>query len=156
MQVPVDFYDQNALLERLTTGVDRSNQSVIFLVGSALTAPIGEPSVGVPAVAGVIDLIRQEFDAEQSQHLDAEIAKGANGYQAAFSFLLGRRGQQAVNQVIKQAVWKARTPEAMKLAQSFSVGATTPDDACRAMDTVGRLASNSSSSSDRWPYRASS
>ena len=57
-----DYYDSAALLERLTVGVKRARHQIIFLVGSALTAPT-EPSMpGVPGVEGVIDIIRNEFE----------------------------------------------------------------------------------------------
>jgi tetratricopeptide (TPR) repeat protein len=128
-------YDEAALLERLTTGVQRSNQPVIFLVGSALTAPIRDGGAGVPGVQGVIELIKAEFDAAQQNELEKQISENANPYQAAFSFLLGRRGQQAANQIIRQAVWKARSAVSTKLANSFSLVGNTPDDVCRSLDT---------------------
>src|ERR1035437_6578380 len=104
MQAAVHYYDKGALLERLTAGIQRSNQSVIFLVGSALTAPSKVGGPGVPGVQGVVDLIKAEFDATQQIEFERELSANPNKYQAAFSFLLGRRGQQAANQVIKQAV----------------------------------------------------
>ena len=128
-------YDEAALFERLTTGVQRSNQPVIFLVGSGLTAPIKEGGAGVPGVRGVIELIKGEFDAPQQIELEKQICENANPYQAAFSFLLGRRGQQAANQIIRQAVWQARSAVSTKLASSFSLVGNTPDDVCRSLDT---------------------
>jgi hypothetical protein len=89
---------------------------------------------GVPGVRGVIDLIRAEFDATQQIELERQLSANANPYQAAFSFLLGRRGQQAANQIIKRAVWQARSAVATKLASSFSLGENTPDDVCRSLD----------------------
>jgi hypothetical protein len=71
------FYDQAALIERLTIGVQRSDQSVIFLVGSPITAPsrAGEP--GIPGVNGVIDIIRNEFaDPEQLAEFEKAIRVG--------------------------------------------------------------------------------
>jgi hypothetical protein len=135
MSIAADIhYDEAALLERLTTGIQRSNQSVIFLVGSALTAPIKEGEAGVPGVRGVIDLIKAEFDAGQQIELERQLSANTNPYQAAFSFLLGRRGQQAANQIIRRAVWQARSAVATKLASSFSLGESTPDDVCRSLD----------------------
>jgi hypothetical protein len=128
-------YDEAALFERLTTGVQRSNQPVIFLVGSGLIAPIKEGGAGVPGVRGVIELIKGEFDAPQQIELEKQICENANPYQAAFSFLLGRRGQQAANQIIRQAVWQARSAVSTKLASSFSLVGNTPDDVCRSLDT---------------------
>jgi tetratricopeptide (TPR) repeat protein len=129
------LYDEAALLERLTTGVQRSKQPVIFLVGSGLTAPIREGGAGVPGVRGVIELIKAEFNPDQQTELEKQICESANPYQAAFSFLLGRRGQQAANHVIRQAVWQARSVVSTKLANSFSLLGNTPDDVCRSLDT---------------------
>jgi hypothetical protein len=86
-------------------------------------------------VQGVIDLIKAEFNAAQQVEFERELSTHTNKYQAAFSFLLGRRGQQAANQVIKQAVWQARSLASTRLAPSFSLGANTPDDALRSFDT---------------------
>jgi len=35
-----DFYDEDALLERLSNGLKRRGQEVVFLVGAPLSAPI--------------------------------------------------------------------------------------------------------------------
>jgi hypothetical protein len=88
MQSDLKVYDESALLERLTTGIQKSRQGAIFLVGSALTAPVVEGAAGVPNVKGVIELIRQEFSIEQQAEFDTELSV----YQSAFSFLIGRRG----------------------------------------------------------------
>jgi hypothetical protein len=106
----IDHYDQIALLDRLTMGIEKSGQSVVFLVGSALTAPV--PSIaeaaGVPNVQGVIKLIENEFPPDQISVFKHEIASSAQPYQAAFSHLIGRRGQTAANNIIKRAVLMAR------------------------------------------------
>src|SRR4051812_7472015 len=106
----MDVYDYEALLERLTVGVLRGDRPVLFLTGSALSAPTAAIP-GVPGIDGVIDLIRGEFeDPGQLVAFQDALNSNPNRYQAAFSFLLGRRGQQAVNEIIKRAVWKARKP----------------------------------------------
>ena len=61
----IEYYDQAALLDRLTMGIKNSGESVVFLVGSALTAPLQIGGVGVPNVQGVIELIKNEFPADQ-------------------------------------------------------------------------------------------
>src|SRR5580693_7369941 len=102
-----DFYDDRALLERLSTGLKRRSQEVIFLVGAPLSAPISTGSIGVPDAEGMIDLIRAEFDSEplEKDALDRQLTdSGTRRYQAAFSFLQGRRGQQTVNEVVCKAV----------------------------------------------------
>jgi hypothetical protein len=93
MSSAVSYYDSAALLDRLTVGLKRANQKGIFLVGSALAAPVDSGTPGVPTVDGVIDLIRQEFQGtDQGSELDKSLAEEGNRYQAAFTFLLGRRG----------------------------------------------------------------
>src|ERR1700733_6234346 len=102
-----DFYDEQALLERLSTGLKKRTQEVIFLVGAPLSAPDGLGEPGVPGVDGMIELIRQEFDGEPTEQatLEQELASsGARRYQAAFSFLQGRRGRQTANEIVCKAV----------------------------------------------------
>lgn len=130
-----DYYDEAALLERLTTGIQRSGQSVIFLVGSPISSAVPPRSEGVPNVSGVIDLIRREFSATQQAELEKSLNESAVPYQAAFSFLLGRRGQHAANQIIKQAVWQARSNTLLETGNQFVPGANTPDEACRALES---------------------
>jgi tetratricopeptide (TPR) repeat protein len=105
---PTEFYDEAALLDRLTTGIMRTEQSVVFLVGSALTAPVGG-APGVPNVQGVIDLIKDEFPAGQRGDLEDELRISPQPYQSAFSYLTGRRGQGVANEVIKRAVAMSRS-----------------------------------------------
>jgi len=131
----IQFYNESALLERLTTGVKRQNQSVIFLVGSPLTAPLAVGQPGVPNVSGVIDAIRNEFQGDQLDEFDKSLQSQPNAYQAAFWFLLGRRGQQAANEIIKRAVWKARTAVPTGVSNAYAPSANTLDETCRALDT---------------------
>jgi tetratricopeptide (TPR) repeat protein len=154
----VDFYDKAALLERLTVGQKRSGRPAVFLVGSAATAPSGLTSLGVPSVAEVINLIRTEFvDAPfQCEEFDKAIGPAQNKYQAAFFFLIGRRGQEAANNIIKRAVWQARKNTLIgEEALPYLPSSNTSDDACRALDSdlegwglppaaeaLGRLASH--------------
>ena len=92
---------------------------------------------GVPGVEGVIDIIRNEFEGtDQVCEFDKSLAEHENRYQAAFTFLLGRRGQQAANEVIKRAVWKARKPLiASEGVRTFSPTASTTDEACQSLDS---------------------
>jgi hypothetical protein len=61
------FYDEDTLLERLLNGLKKRRQEVVFVVGSALSAPMALGARGVPGVDGVIDLIRCEFQDDSSQ-----------------------------------------------------------------------------------------
>src|SRR5271163_2805999 len=97
-----EFHDESALLDRLSTALIRRPQEVIFLVGAPLSSPTGPGTPGVPGVAGVIELIRNEFgmDPDERAALMRELNRsGQKMYQAAFSFLQGRRGQQTANEI---------------------------------------------------------
>src|SRR5438105_15210680 len=110
------FHTEDALLERLTRGLKKRAQQVVFLVGSPLSTPCAPGMPGVPDVDGIIDLIRREFDDEPSQSAmfgQALDGAGSNRYQAAFVFLQGRRGQHTANEIVLSAVlgaWIYRPP----------------------------------------------
>jgi tetratricopeptide (TPR) repeat protein len=107
----LEFHDESALLDRLSTGLRRRQQEVIFLVGAPLSSPMSPGLPGVPGVDGMIDLIRGEFgiDPAERMALERELSRsGQRIYQAAFSFLQGRRGQQTANEIVCRAVLAAR------------------------------------------------
>ena len=133
----IDAYDEAALFERLTAGVQRADRPVVFLVGSAITAPYNGNVHGVPGVDGIIELTRNEFDdPAQRSEFEKAISSSDSRYQAAFLFLLGRRGQQAANEIIKRAVWKARKPVfATGTPGAYSPSVTTSDEFCRIFDS---------------------
>ena len=103
-----DYYDAKALLARLSNGMVGSDRQIVFVVGSALTAPKEVGGQGVPGVDGIIDLIGSELTDDERQDLSRAIAGASNKYQDAFHFLLGSRGPQVANQVIRKAVAAAR------------------------------------------------
>lgn len=129
-----DVFDARDLRERLTGGLRASGREVVFLVGSGLTAPTMNDGPGVPGVWGVIELIEREFDYEQREELRAECAAAENAYQAAFQFLLRRRGQQEVNGIIRKAVARARLVPTSGPAMPYVIGASTSEDVCRSFD----------------------
>lgn len=133
MSSTFDFYDSAALLERLSNGLKRRNQEVVFLVGSPLSAPTLSGAQGVPGVEGVIALIRREFEGDAPQ-LAAfnESLRGSNPYQSAFAFLQGRRGQFAANEIVRNAVVLARTSPPMPGIHGGNW--TAIDEACRQME----------------------
>ena len=113
MNSEFEFYDQATLLYRLSEALRTRHQEVVFLVGSPFSAPIAAGHPGVPNVSGVIKLIQQEFSNEPSQLQNLSIAitgAGGSAYQAAFKFLIGRRGQDIANLVVQRAVLQARLP----------------------------------------------
>jgi hypothetical protein len=135
MPDPFHFYDESALVDRLTKALRRRNQEVIFLVGAPLSAPMGPGSRGVPGVGGVIDLIKREFaeDPEQLAKLKEDVSTaGGRYYQAAFLFLQGRRGQQTANEIVRQAVCGARIRGCEHLGPAFDA---VSDEACKFMDS---------------------
>lgn len=132
---PLHYYDESALLERLTVGLKRSDRPVVFLLGSPLAAPLNPQLSGVPLVDGVIDLIRQEFlDPDQRTSFEQAVTTAPNPYQAAFTFLLGRRGPDAANEVIRRAVWAARKP-IFGSASVYSPSNATSEESCKSLDT---------------------
>jgi hypothetical protein len=148
----VIVYDESALLARLTDGCIKNDREVVFLVGSALTAPNAADKPGVLGVRAIVELIRKEFESRPAElaAFDSDVAKSANPYQAAFLFLLGRRGQQTANEVIKRAVWAAR----LRTEAGYVPTSGVSDDACRnleldndrwflnpAVDAIGKLVS---------------
>lgn len=105
------FFDESALLERLSHGLVTGGKEVVFLVGSGLTIPMNSGLPGVPNTDGIIDIIKSEFrqNATQLSELERQLGDaGSNRYQAAFQFLQGRRGQNAANQVVRRAVTASR------------------------------------------------
>ena len=130
------FYDQSALIQRLCKGLRVRSHEVVFLVGAPLSAPIAPDGRGVPGVEGVIDLIRNEFEDDSSEltilNQQIEEAKEKR-YQAAFLFLQGRRGQQAVNDVVRRAVMGARVS---RLTCDETTGDIFPatEDECRFLE----------------------
>jgi len=132
-----DFHDQSALIERLSSGLLRRRQEVVFLVGAPLSAPCVAGAPGVPGVEGVIDLIRAEFSSDPSQVADLEgslDAAAENRYQAAFHFLQGRRGQQTANEIIRQAVFAALDPGSRPGGSNGRHPPAT-DEACRLLES---------------------
>jgi hypothetical protein len=105
------FFEEAELVYRLSKGLEKRDQGVIFLVGAALSAPLKSGSPGVLATDGMIDLIRTEFSGDRFQldALDHALATaGDKRYQTAFLFLQGRLGQATANEIVKKAVLGAR------------------------------------------------
>lgn len=107
---PPYFFDEEALLDRLTAGVIESGRDVVFITGAPLTGPTLEGGPGVADVSGVTELIRNHFSSSPARlaDLNTQLENTSNPYQTAFAFLTGRRGQDVANRIIRQAVWMAR------------------------------------------------
>jgi hypothetical protein len=103
-----DFASEEDLLDRLTA----QPHDLVFLVGSAVTAPgrTGEP--GVPRVDGVIDQIRRVYHKPDAlERFEKALAEQpSQRYQAAFRHLQRTRGQDLANAIIRRCVLQARVP----------------------------------------------
>lgn len=111
MKESFHYFGQPELLYRLSKGLEKREQEVVFLVGSGLSAPLKPGAPGVLTSNQIIDVIRQEFadDSAQLSCLDAALeAAKEKRYQAAFLFLQGRLGQTAANEIVRRAVLSAR------------------------------------------------
>jgi formylglycine-generating enzyme required for sulfatase activity len=134
----LEFHTENVLLSRLRAAA--GEREVVVLAGSGLTMPLpGVP--GVPATAGIVEMIRAELagDEDARQDLARALERAANTYQTAFGKLSAWRGPDAVNRVIRKAVLAARRPGA---ARSEAVLDAAPDvhrAACEELerDTAG-------------------
>ena len=104
-----DFYSSDDLIDRLCHAANTEGAPIVFLVGSALCVPDQPGGHGVPGVAGMIDLIRDEFANSNSaaEFENALSSGGPNTYQNAFRFLHARKGQDAANHIVRAAVWSA-------------------------------------------------
>lgn len=128
-----EYYDSKQLLARLSNGMVGSDRQIVFVVGSALTAPRSAGDRGVPSVDGIIDLIRGELAEDERQDLARDIAGATNKYQDAFHFLLGSRGPQVANQVIRKAVASARLDSVAK-DSGYELTVATSEEACRGFE----------------------
>jgi tetratricopeptide (TPR) repeat protein len=134
MLEPLEFYDQDALIYRLSDALRHRKQDVVFLVGSPLSAPVYPGRHGVPTVATIIDMIRDEFAADAKQlaaFLATLAAAGSHSYQAAFKFLIGRKGQDLANVIVQRAVIQARSAPYLGVQPQ---GIRIPDEECRALE----------------------
>jgi tetratricopeptide (TPR) repeat protein len=134
MSNPPHFYDQSALLERLSKGLKKRSRETIFLVGAPISAPTSDKSPGVPGAEGVISLIRREFedDAIQLAALEDVLASAqTKRYQQAFVFLQGRRGPKTISEIVREAVLSARCPGSLSVPDRPE---EMSDDDCRNLE----------------------
>ncbi|MBK9757729.1 MAG: hypothetical protein IPO88_30325 [Nannocystis sp.] len=126
-----DFASEEDLLDRLTA----QPHDLVFLVGSAVTAPgrSGEP--GVPRVDGVIDQIRRVYTRPDAleRFEKALAAEPQQRYQAAFRHLQRTRGQDLANAIIRRCVLQARVPS-RQFPQVHSDIAEGAADLCRGLE----------------------
>jgi len=109
----------DVLLEML----GHTTKPIAFMIGSALSLPAKRGAPGVPGVSGVIDLVKRA--AADKHHLNVDElnrkldnVQPAAQYTTAIKFLLDRVSQDAVNDVVRQAVRLARKDPASDEASS--------------------------------------
>src|SRR5436853_4095834 len=100
----VPIFSEKQLVHGLTRQGKSSARNIVFLVGSPLVAPVRSGEPGVPGVAGMMNLIREELEGQ----LELRSGTPMEVYQEAFRQLLGSCGQDSVNRVIRRAVLRAR------------------------------------------------
>jgi hypothetical protein len=138
------FFDQSAVEHRLSYGLKRRSQEVVFLVGAGLSAPTKLGASGVIGADGLIELIRAEFVDDSRQLVEFDNATklgGGKKYQAAFLFLQGRLGQQTANEIVRKAVLAARLPQAEHLRPSSDTR-ISKDDELRLLEFDGKWSLN--------------
>lgn len=132
------FFDSADLIDRLCSVSSTKDRRIILLVGSALSLPDEGSSYGVPGVSAMVELVCRELgpNSEAVSELRRRLGEDpANRYRRAFEFLLGRRGQDAVNRVVRTAVWRA-----LDLRKwPTNIPKSTPEDAdegiCKALES---------------------
>src|SRR5438045_791044 len=128
MREPLHFFGKEELVYRLSRGLEKRDQEVIFLVGAGLSVPIKAGGTGVFSTNQIIDLVRAEFgdDAAQLASLNEALESAKEKkYQAAFLFLQGRLGQAAANEVVRKAVLGARLKDASLPENNANIRALT-------------------------------
>jgi tetratricopeptide (TPR) repeat protein len=106
---------EDNLLVRLSNMV-KSKKKFTFLVGSGLTCPTAEYSIGVSSVIEIIQRIRTKLEEFGASELDLNIGHSGAVYQHAMSQLLLNGGQDELNLVIKEAVLNARINSEVTIA----------------------------------------
>jgi hypothetical protein len=126
-----DFASEEDLLDRLTAQPD----DVVYLVGSAVTAPARAGEPGVPRVDGVIEEIRRVYTrADALERLERALAAEPQArYQAAFRHLQRTRGQDLANAIIRRCVLRARVPSA-RYPQVHADIAEQAAELCRSLE----------------------
>ncbi|MYK05710.1 MAG: hypothetical protein F4030_12080, partial [Gammaproteobacteria bacterium] len=131
-----DFYTSNDLIDRLCHTANEQEKQIIFLVGSALCFPDNPGGFGVPDVSGIIELISNEFDdpSEFRKQLGSKKNDGKTQYQEAFRFLHAKKGQSALNRVIRAAVWQSLDTALMPRSVSNVDPSTASPEICNALE----------------------
>ena len=86
-------------------------ENPVLIIGSAISLPLnGQP--GVPGAGAMVERARAAVGSRRREAFKQAITGTDNPYQAAFQFLTDYCGPKKTNQVIREAVLKAREPGA--------------------------------------------
>jgi len=108
----LQFADHDQLLTRVSEEI-RLGRPLTFLCGSAISAAPQADQVGVPTAREMADSVVERFGA--TGDLRARLARlpfpqsAAARYQTAMQFVVGSYGQDVLNQIVREAVLRART-----------------------------------------------
>ncbi len=95
---------------QLVNRIAATRHPIVYLIGSAVTAPHAHGAPGVPRVAAVIQHILEALTPEERSELAARLhgKPATQQYQIAFDYFLLNRGQDATNALIRDCVLQAR------------------------------------------------
>ena len=121
-----------SLIRRVCAQIE-AKKPVVFLVGSAITAPQG----GSPGVPGVAQLCR-DLCHRLGLPRDAKPPDDATTYQNLFGRLVAERGQSEANDFVRSAVLKARVrPTKSRPTRARAKVLASTDTACAALQADG-------------------
>jgi TIR domain/SIR2-like domain len=115
------FFNDLPRLDDLIERVSAAEPIPVFMVGSGLSLPEEVAGPGVPGTKGMVELVRERISddnlglSQLDRRLDQAAKDGTSAYSAAFEFLQRRRGQDAVNKLVRTAVLRARVQGALRL-----------------------------------------
>lgn len=107
----LQFADSDQLLTRLSEEI-RAGRPLTFLCGSAISAAPEADQIGVPTAGEMADQVLEQFGG--GGDLLARLARlphpqtAAARYQTAMQFVVGSYGQDKLNQLVRDAVLRAR------------------------------------------------
>ncbi len=92
------FLDKKVFVDRVSAAVLSGQRPVVFLLGSGVAIP-DLSGLGVPSANDIIALVRNHLGDDYEQ---------TDSYQSIFKQLQEKRGQDAANQIIQNAVLRSR------------------------------------------------
>lgn len=126
------YYSSEILVDRLCDAARRNEKPIVFLLGSALSYPDHQGGPGVLGTSALVGKIRAELGVEGIPA--APTGSPSEMYQQAFEQLLGRRGQDAVNRFIRNAVWPCINDELWPLEIRRRTANTADQVTCEGLE----------------------